>query len=44
MPGSRDSDGICGDSLIIKPPFTITEAEMRELFDKLSKALDAVKW
>ncbi len=43
-PVHGDSDGICGDSLIIKPPFTITEGEMRELFDKLSRALDAVKW
>jgi len=43
-PVHGDSDGLCGDSIIIKPAFTILDDELNELFNKLTKALDNVKW
>ena len=43
-PVHGDSDGMYGDSVIIKPAFTVVEGELVELFDKLKDALDAVDW
>ena len=34
----------CGDSVIIKPAFTILDNELEELFDKLERALGRVQW
>ena len=39
-----DSDGIRGDSIIIKPAFTILDSELDELFAKLAAAVEAVVW
>ena len=39
-----DSDGLQGDSIIIKPAFTISDEEVDELFDKLEKSLSEVDW
>ena len=43
-PVHGDSDGLCGDSIIIKPAFTILDDELDELIDKLESALGHVKW
>lgn len=43
-PVHGDSDGLRGDSLIIKPAFTVLEEELDELFDKLEKSLNEVPW
>ncbi len=43
-PVHGDSDGLCGDSVIIKPAFTILDSELEELFDKLERALGRVRW
>ena len=43
-PVHGDADGARGDSLIIKPAFTILEEELDELFEKLGKSLDEVRW
>ena len=38
------SDGFQGDSVIIKPAFTIFAEEVDELVDKLQQALGEVSW
>jgi adenosylmethionine-8-amino-7-oxononanoate aminotransferase len=43
-PVHGDSDGLQGDSIIIKPAFTVLDEEVDELFDKLQKALNEVTW
>ena len=43
-PVHGDSDGLQGDSIIIKPAFTVLDEEVDELFDKLQKALSEVSW
>jgi adenosylmethionine-8-amino-7-oxononanoate aminotransferase len=43
-PVHGDSDGMQGDSLIIKPAFTVLDEEVDELFDKLQKSLNEVNW
>ena len=43
-PVHGDSDGLRGDSLIIKPPFTSTPAELEELVAKLTSALKQLDW
>jgi adenosylmethionine-8-amino-7-oxononanoate aminotransferase len=43
-PVHGDSDGLQGDSIIIKPAFTILDEEVDELFDKLHKALGEMSW
>jgi len=43
-PVHGDSDGLRGDSIIIKPAFTVLDEEVDELFDKLHKALGEVSW
>ncbi len=43
-PAHGDSDGICGDSVIIKPALTITMPELEELVGKLGNALRKVAW
>ena len=43
-PVHGDSDGLRGDSLIIKPPFTSTPAELEELVAKLARALEQIAW
>jgi adenosylmethionine-8-amino-7-oxononanoate aminotransferase len=43
-PVHGDSDGLEGDSIIIKPAFTISDEEVDELFDKLQKSLSEVNW
>ena len=43
-PSHGESDGIQGDCLIIKPAFTISDNELEELIDKLSAAIERVKW
>ena len=43
-PVHGDSDGLRGDSLIIKPPFTSTPAELEELVAKLARALGQLDW
>ncbi|CAF4252407.1 unnamed protein product [Adineta steineri] len=42
-PGSKGTaDGICGDHVIIAPPYTITEDELVFIVDTLKVAIDAV--
>jgi adenosylmethionine-8-amino-7-oxononanoate aminotransferase len=43
-PVHGDGDGLCGDSVIIKPAFTILQDEVDELIEKLEKSLDEVEW
>ena len=43
-PVHGDADGQRGDSIIIKPAFTILEGELDELFEKLSLAVDDISW
>ena len=43
-PVHGDSDGLRGDSLIVKPPFTSTSAELEELVAKLARALSRLDW
>ena len=43
-PVHGDGDGQRGDSVIIKPAFTILEEEVDELFDKLEKSIREVVW
>ena len=43
-PVHGDSDGLQGDSVIIKPAFTILAEEVDELVDKLQQALGEVSW
>lgn len=43
-PVHGDSDGMYGDSIIIKPAFTVEEDELVELYDRLEAALAAVAW
>ena len=43
-PVHGDADGLCGDSLIIKPAFTLLVGELAELFDKFERALALVEW
>lgn len=42
-PGSGSIDGVRGDHFIVAPPFTITDAEMDQLFSKLAIAIAAVQ-
>jgi adenosylmethionine-8-amino-7-oxononanoate aminotransferase len=43
-PVHGDSDGMQGDSIIIKPAFTILDEEVDELLDKLQKSLEDTHW
>ncbi len=43
-PVHGDADGLRGDSIIIKPAFTFTDAELDELVDKLVAGIDRVNW
>ena len=43
-PVHGDSDGVHGDSVIIKPAFTIEESEITELVDRLERAVQQVDW
>jgi adenosylmethionine-8-amino-7-oxononanoate aminotransferase len=43
-PVHGDGDGLCGDSVIIKPAFTILQDEIDELIEKLEKSLNEVEW
>jgi hypothetical protein len=35
-------DGVCGDHVLIAPPYIVSEAQLDELTDKLGRAVDAV--
>ena len=39
-PVHGDADGLQGDSVIVKPAFTITDEELKELVDKLTAAVE----
>lgn len=41
-PGSGFIDGVNGDHIMVAPPFTITDAELDELFDLLKRTLVGV--
>lgn len=41
-PGSGSIDGVKGDHVIIAPPFTISESEMKELFQRLKLSIEQV--
>jgi len=41
-PGSAFIDGVNGDHIIVAPPFTTTDDEISELFERLSKVLMTV--
>ncbi|MCI0718287.1 MAG: aminotransferase class III-fold pyridoxal phosphate-dependent enzyme, partial [Acidobacteria bacterium] len=43
-PVHGDGDGLSGDSVIIKPAFTILQEEIDELLNKLEVALSEVEW
>jgi 4-aminobutyrate aminotransferase-like enzyme len=43
-PVHGDSDGMRGDSIIIKPAFTVLDEEVDELLYKLQKSLSEVNW
>ena len=43
-PVHGDSDGLHGDSIIIKPAFTMLKSELQEMVDKLAAALENVSW
>ena len=43
-PVHGDSDGLHGDSVIIKPAFTILDSELDELVDKLGRGMEDVAW
>ncbi len=34
-------DGVCGDHVLIAPPYIVTEAQLDELVDKFARAVDA---
>ncbi|HXI46706.1 MAG TPA: aspartate aminotransferase family protein [Candidatus Acidoferrales bacterium] len=40
--GSGMADGTNGDAIVLGPPFVITEAELREVADRLADAVEAV--
>lgn len=39
-PGSGSIDGVNGDHIMVAPPFTITDAEIDEMFLRLSKSIE----
>ena len=43
-PVHGDADGLRGDSIIVKPAFTFTDAELDELVDKLVAGIERVRW
>ena len=43
-PVHGDADGLRGDSIIIKPAFTITPDEVDDLVEKLTAAISRVQW
>ena len=43
-PVHGDADGLRGDSIIGKPAFTFTDAELDELVDKLVAGIERVRW
>jgi adenosylmethionine-8-amino-7-oxononanoate aminotransferase len=40
-PGSGNVDGTLGDTIILAPPYTASDAELAEILDKLQLAMDA---
>jgi len=40
-PSSGSADGVCGDHVLLAPPFIVTEAQVEEIVGKLGQALEA---
>jgi adenosylmethionine-8-amino-7-oxononanoate aminotransferase len=40
-PCTGNVDGVCGDTLIIAPPYNATDAELEEILVKLTRAIEA---